>query len=227
MNKKPNALKILPSPLKRFRNSYLSLVLAFFITIAFWMVEAPLKLPVAGTPAEFYANETGSDLTHTFTEAIGRAKKSVLLMVYTLTDQNIIHALKQKSAEGVLVKVVSDATASPFIDSKLGSKIEVVRRFGPGIMHLKILVIDDEETWIGSANMTKESLHVHGNLILGVNSQSLAKYVTAKAETLYQEGKGQSFYHKTFPVGNQTLQLWFLPDNHEASRKNEVAYPQR
>ena len=50
-----------------------------------------------------------------------------------------MQALRQKSAEGVSVKVICDAKASPNIIQKLDPKIEVVRRFAKGLMHLKVL----------------------------------------------------------------------------------------
>lgn len=206
---------------KWVRNFSCTFVIVSLTSFALWLLDstAPPSLPASAAPPTFYANQTGADLTYTFTEAMNRAKKSIFLLVYTLTDENIIHALKEKSRQGVKVKVVSDAKASPYIDSKLGQKVDVLRRFGPGIMHLKILVIDEEMTFIGSANMTKDSLQSHGNLVLGVPSLALAKYVTAKAESLDIERLGAPFNHQEFTCGGQKLDLWFLPDNREASLK--------
>jgi cardiolipin synthase A/B len=155
-------------------------------------------------------------LTYTFTSAINNAKESILLVVYSLTDPDVIASLKQKSEEGIPIKVICDAKASPYIDSKLGSKIETTRRFGPGLMHQKILVVDKKQTWIGSANMTPESLKMHGNLVAAIDSPLLAEEVIAKAHTLNVEGQGSPFPHFDLTIGEQSLELWFLPDNKDA-----------
>lgn len=206
---------------RKMQTTLITFLIGLLMIISAWMLEtakAP-PLPQSGAAPALYANQIDSDLTHTFIQAIDSAKKSVLLLVYTLTDQNIIAALRDKSRQGIDVKVICDAKASPYIDSKLGPKIDVIRRFGRGIMHLKILVIDDEVTWIGSANMTGDSLRLHGNLVIGVDNPTMAQFVTAKAKTLREEGSGPPFYHQEFNSGGQRLELWFLPDNRDASLK--------
>lgn len=215
--------KPVPTPMapKRLYRILITLAIGLIISLSAWMLESSTTPPPpqSGSPPQIYSNQLDGDLTHTFINAIDSAKKSVLLLVYTLTDQKIIAALRDKSRQGVDVKVVCDATASPYVDSKLGSKVDTIRRFGPGIMHLKILVIDDEITWIGSANMTGDSLRLHGNLVIGVDNPLIAQFVANKAKTLKEEGSGPPSYAQAFNSGGQLMELWFLPDNREASLK--------
>lgn len=202
----------------KFKKLLFSAVIALLASIAFIAQESLKEAhpPQPGQPAALYANQTDADLTHSYTSAIGSAKQSVLLVVYALTDPHIIASLQKKSREGVDVRVICDAQASPYIDSKLGSAISTTRRFGPGLMHQKMLVIDGQQTWIGSANMTSESLRTHGNLVTAFDNSLLAQLVTNKANTLKTEGKGPDFPHEELTIGDQPLELWFLPDNRDA-----------
>lgn len=167
-------------------------------------------------PTELYANQLNDDLTKTFTTEISKAKKSVLLIIYSLTDPQIIDALVKKSQKGIPVKVICDAKASPYIDSKLGPKIDVTRRFGPGLMHQKILVVDNHKVLIGSANMTPESLQHDGNLVSCFDNKALAEAIHAKAKTIDVEGHGPPFLHQEFLISGQQVELWFLPDDKQA-----------
>lgn len=207
-----------PPSAKRLKSYLLSLVLAAICSIAFWIQDQrPLSKPLdTTTPITLYANQTHDHLTDTFSEAINNAQHSALLIVYSLTDPHIIQCLKNKGLEGKEVRIVCDAEASPRIDYKLEGKIPVTRRFGPGLMHQKILVIDKEKVWIGSANMTPDSLHMHGNLVMGLHSPQLAAYIHAKADTMTTEGKGTPFRSESFSVGGQEIEFWFLPDNPKA-----------
>lgn len=196
----------------------MSFLFAAICSITFWIQEQQLETRVADSsvPIELYANQANDNLSHTFTTAIDSAQKSVLLLIYSLTDPQIIECLKNQSLNGVSVKVVCDAKASPHVNKLLGDQVQLTRRFGPGLMHQKILVVDEERVWLGSANMTSDSLRMHGNLVTALISESLAQHIHRKAETLDIEGHGAPFLNDIFTIGGQPIELWFLPDDHKA-----------
>ena len=216
MKKKKHPAQVF-SP-KRLKKNLMGLIFVLICSLAFWVQDQhhEIKIPVDGKPVELYANQVDDNLTEIFRQAIDQAQKSILLIVYSFTDNKIINALKKQSQKGIDVKVICDAKASPYIDSKLGDKIAVVRRFGPGLMHQKILVIDKEKVWLGSANMTPDSLRMHGNLVTGIHNEKLAGCIHAKAETLKFEGRSTHFPQENFWTGGQQTELWFLPDNQKA-----------
>lgn len=176
----------------------------------------PAALPENGKPAEFYANQLNDDLRHVFLSGINDAKKSILLIIYTLSDKQIIQALKQKSEEGIDVQVICDAKGCPHIKSKLGSQVKVCKRISNGIMHQKILVVDGDKSWIGSANMTNESLRIHGNLVNAFHSQNIASTIREKANLMIDEENESIVPARFFKIGDQNIELWFLPDNQNA-----------
>lgn len=200
-------------------------ILAFLVFLIFlgffWAAEelTTTRLPASDAPPLLYANQVRDDLEMTFSTAINEARHSVLLMIYTLTDPKVIQALKQKSEEGVDVRVICDGKASPFADRKLGTKVKTLKRFGDGLMHQKILVVDGAQVWIGSANMTGESLRMHGNLVTAMHSPALGQMIHEKAAAMPEEGRGAAISHRQFLLGGQNLEMWFLPDDKGAVRK--------
>lgn len=198
-----------------FKNTFLGTGIGLLLLGLFWISDTltAVRLPSSNEPAEFYANQLQDDLRNTTLAAIKEAKQSILLIIYSLTDDGVITCLREKSIEGVDVRVICDAKASPNVVSRLGSKVNVIRRMTIGLMHQKILVIDEAKVWIGSANMTGESLRFHGNLIAAMHCPEMAAHIKAKAQTMNEYDQGPCFPHREFSIGGQKVELWFFPDD--------------
>lgn len=207
---------------KLLTKTVLALFSFFLMLCAAWISEPLLFVkpsPAAGETPRLLSNQTGDNLEQAYISAILNAKQSVLLMIFSLTNDNVIHALRQKSEQGIPVKVICDAKASPNIIQKLGPQVEVTRRFAKGLMHLKILTLDNKECWIGSANMTGESLKMHGNLVVVLTDPSLAEILAEKASTLHEYDREGEVHHKELLVGGQPIELSFLPDDRKGSQR--------
>lgn len=176
-----------------------------------------VTLPDAEAPPTLFANQIRDDLKQVYLQLLSGAKESILVIVYSLTDPVIINVLQKKAAEGISVAVICDAKASPHIAKKLGKEVSLVRRFGQGLMHQKIVVIDHKQTWIGSANLTTDSLQLHGNLVMAISGENFAKNIEAKAKAMDEEELLALIPHQTFSIKEQKLEMWFLPDNKDGS----------
>ena len=87
-------------------------------------------------------------------------------------------------------------------------------------MHQKILVIDKAQVWIGSANMTGESLRMHANLVAGMESPALAAMIDEKAGGFEEVGcNSKKISHRDFLMGDQKVEMWFLPDDRTAIQR--------
>jgi cardiolipin synthase A/B len=203
---------------KLIKNALMVISILLMLCTA-WISEPLLEkaIPTVGDVPQLFSNQTGDNLEKAHTQAILNAKESILFMIFALTNDSVIHALRQKSEEGIPTKVICDAKASPHIIQKLGSHVEVVRRLAKGLMHLKILVIDGKECWLGSANMTNESLNMHGNLVVAMKDPQVADLLTGKAATLQEYERKGEVLHKTFLVAGQKIELSFLPDDRKGS----------
>ena len=92
---------------------------------------------------------------------------------------------------------------------------------GYGLMHQKILVLDQELVFIGSANMTTASLTMHDNLVIGLKSRRIAQFLIEKTPN-------STGYLRT-QVGGQEVELWLLPDPrghalHDLRKKIRLAH---
>ena len=76
-------------------------------------------------------------------------------------------------------------------------------------MHEKILVIDGKTTYLGTANLSYESLNRHDNMIVGFYSEELSSHIIDHYQNRLNKVKTT---HKSFNINNQEIDLWFLPD---------------
>lgn len=199
------------------------LVCLFFLFLVHFFTSETLSPSLgatAGAPPVIYSKEMNL-LQDTFIHAILESKQSIVLMIYTLKDVKIIDALNNQAKQGVKVKVIYDEKASPGVAKKLVREIVKIPRGQDGLMHLKILVIDGISTWLGSANLTQESLKYQANLVVNVHDRAFANAALEKAEQLSSSGFGKPVTPKLFMIGDQSMELHFLPDNENAIQKTK------
>lgn len=123
--------------------------------------------------------------------------------MFGLSDRAVLGALAQKIKENVSTTVYYDTGGSPKIYKYLnGGHIHPIKN--AGLMHQKIVILDKEMVFIGSANMTSASLRMHDNLVVGLISRKVARFL--EEHEPYSPG-----YLRTM-VGGQDIELWLLPD---------------
>lgn len=208
-----------PLTQRSLRVTLLTVLMTLFSYFYYTSVEAfvHVRMPKSDSPAELYSNQTQDDLRQMISTAISQAENSVTMVVYSLTDSKVIQALKDKAEQGKDVFVVVDAVATPSnVNKRLGDRVKVLRRNGKGLMHQKILVIDEKNVWVGSANMTTDSLKTNCNLVTGIQSEPLGEWLVTKARSYTAVDRSSLFPVRKFQLADQTLEFWFLPDNPNA-----------
>ncbi len=202
----------LPAPFLFF------LVIVYSLAIYFMMQEKTVVLPDQLVPIRLYSNQAGDDIRSTFKHAIMGAKESIYCLIYSLTDDEIIDALKQKADEGVHVFVVADSVATQDAEAKLGSNVHFFKRRQKGLMHNKLLAIDHEVCLIGSANFTRDSLSLHANLVMGIVAPIVASNIEEKANDLAIK-RNRKIEPLVLATPEQTFEMSFLPDDQKALNK--------
>jgi len=123
--------------------------------------------------------------------------------MFGLSDAAILNALSRRLQDRLPLSVYYDAGESPRVRSQLrGADLHPVRL--AGLMHQKILILDRDLVFIGSANMTESSLRMHDNLVVGMRNQKMAQFLLERIPS-------SSGYLRTM-VGGQDVELWLLPD---------------
>lgn len=228
-SKKRTSTKKKPSRKKKIslRNSlkvttfstFIGLVVYFFSWVG---LQGPQTvLPGSDQPPIFYSNQAQDDLRNTFVSAINDAKQSILLMIYSLTDTQVIEALKKRADQGVKITVIHDPDTAQWGFEKLGKKITCIEKASSGLMHRKILVVDKEKIWIGSANLTSESLRQHDNLVIGLASKNLAERIADSNCYLTPGLLAQP--PPLYEIGGQNIEFWYLPEQKDQAFKRVLA----
>lgn len=181
----------------------------FFSTIAIivggvWLVISTVypKLPNREEPIIIYSNQCRSDLRRVVINALKGAEQSIHLVMFGLSDSSVISELQKKS------KIVE---MQIFYDKRSSQKLQIPNVAHSmkisGLMHQKVLVIDDTLSFIGSTNFTRSSLSMHDNMLIGILSKEVARFL--KEKTPLKAG------HFT----NNDLEIWLLPDKEREAKR--------
>ncbi len=175
------------------------------LLVCSWLIRSAFVpiLPEAGSPPLIYSNQSRNDLHSAFLGAIRKSQESIFLVMFGLTDRPLLSLLSQKIGERLSTTIYYDPKGSPNIQKMLpGSDTRPVRV--SGFMHHKALILDGETVFLGSANFTPTSLRMHDNLVIGLNSRTIARFLKEHLPSLPG--------HLQTVVGGQAVELWLLPD---------------
>lgn len=135
-------------------SSYLGIV--SWVVFLTWFVYSSL-VPPTSEKIQFYSTESCDDLKFLIGREIRKAKESIHLASFGLSDPEIETLLQTKEENGIKIEILAD-----------GSK-----RLGSGIMHRKVIAVDRELLLLGSTNLTLFSLEIHRNLVVAIRSREL------------------------------------------------------
>ncbi len=141
------------------------------------------------------------DLKVSILKSLKLAKHEIVLSVYTLSDPDFIKALNAKAEEEIPTTVITDKKFAKQLSLSLSPKIKIQLLKQKGLMHHKIFVFDDI-CYLGSANLTSQSLRMHDNMMLSLYKPELARFL--KTELLTSQQPHSSLQLKEF-------KFFFLP----------------
>lgn len=110
----------------------------------------------------------------------------------------MIHELKKSFKKKIYTTLLYDPSGSGPLQKQLPFAIPLTCS---GLMHKKILIIDEENLFLGSANFTPTSLRMHDNIVVGLHTKELANFIQRATSN-----------HIECEVGAQKVELWQLPD---------------
>ena len=125
----------------------------------------------------------------TFVEAINQAQERIVLASpYFIPDEKALAALQNASLRGVRVIVLrphetlvktADLAAWHYIELLLPHGVEFYRQ-PEGVMHKKVLLVDDKLSLIGSANFDYRSFHLNHELFLWIDSEPVNRRLASE-----------------------------------------------
>jgi cardiolipin synthase len=132
-------------------------------------------------------------LTQLLIGAIGGARKRILLMTpYFLPPREIVGTLQAAALRGVDVSVILPARNNlPYVHRAtrhmlwelLQHRIDICYQPAP-FVHSKLLVIDEQYSLVGSANMDARSLRLNFELVIEVYDRAFAQTLSAHFESV-------------------------------------------
>lgn len=148
----------------------LSFLRWFFICVTvFTVVYAVIILrvvykPVLDLSKPFSVYPSSVAKTKLLHEYISQANESIVCSLYNLTDKTIIDLMNKKASEGLSIDVSTDKKNKRKLIKQLDSSIRIHTPKKSGLMHEKIVHIDDEWVYISTGNATLESHVVDENI---------------------------------------------------------------
>ena len=158
-----------------------------------------------------YHSDASGQLKNTQLESVRSAKKSILIMTFTLSDMEMIQAINQKAQEGVKVTVIMNKDHMGTIQANKHPNIELLTRSGEGRYHHKVLVIDQSLTWLGSANFSPDALTTQTNTMTIVHNQELANYLHDEIDVIKGFKQREKKIPPIFTAGGQKVELLYFP----------------
>jgi phosphatidylserine/phosphatidylglycerophosphate/cardiolipin synthase-like enzyme len=153
-------------------------------------------------------------------EAIDSAQFSIDIAMYHLDLWSVRDALIRAHRRGILVQVVTDDThkGDLEIQSLRDTGISVIDDGGPGIMHHKFVVIDRNEVWTGSMNLTVNGAYRDDNNLIRVRSTEVAESYTREFDEMFFDGRFGALSRADTPYPAVDLEgipveIYFSPDD--------------
>jgi phosphatidylserine/phosphatidylglycerophosphate/cardiolipin synthase-like enzyme len=153
-------------------------------------------------------------------EAIKNARLSVDLAEYDLNLWSVRDALLDAQQRGVSVRMVTD---SDNLDEKevqelIKAGIPVLGDRREGLMHDKFVVIDGQDVWGGSMNLTVNSAYRNNDNLIHIHSPQLAKDYSTEFEEMFlkdQFGPGSpaNTPYPSLEIGGSQVEVYFSPDD--------------
>ncbi len=158
-------------------------------------------------------------------QAIDQARVSVDAALYSLSLDSVRDALLRAQRRGVRVRMVMESENMDRADPQFlrEADIPIIGDRRQGLMHNKFVVIDGQEVWTGSMNLTDSGAYADNNNWIRIRSKEVAADYTKEFEEMFLEDKfgrdvvpATPFPKVTMPDGTQ-LEIYFSPDDRVAA----------
>jgi phosphatidylserine/phosphatidylglycerophosphate/cardiolipin synthase-like enzyme len=121
------------------------------------------------------------------------AEQSIYIMAYSFTANDFGDIIKQKARAGLVVKGVVDETQT----KSAGSEFQAFQKAGlpiyvdgnPGLMHHKVIIIDQQIVITGSYNFTASAERTNDENLLVIYDKQIAAQYMAEFERVYAKAQ--------------------------------------
>lgn len=167
-----------------------------------WEEDPPPQQPGQRVPTtvtsdwyELAFTSPGADTTwptERLVETIDAAEERVWIAVFDFELEPVMEAMAEAHERGVDVRLVLDADNEglPEVQELVRRRVPVQSDTRTALMHSKFVVIDDDETWMGSMNLTLNDVTRHNNNFSLFRSRELNENFAMEFEEMWDERFG-------------------------------------
>jgi phosphatidylserine/phosphatidylglycerophosphate/cardiolipin synthase-like enzyme len=242
----------------RKRTTARSQLIAIFLIMALVPLACTLSMPASTTPSlsalptvpEVTVTESATDwLQSYFTDpsalqvvghergldeilsaAIIKARLSVDVAAFGLDLVSIRDALIQAHQRGVVVRVLleNDNNGNQEIRDIQDAGVTVIGDNSLGLMHNDFVIIDRNEVWTGSMDLTLAGTYNDNNNLLHIHNKTVALKFLADFDEMFNANLSGLGVHTAAPgpmpspmvsIEDTVMEVYFLPDNNDAVEK--------
>jgi phosphatidylserine/phosphatidylglycerophosphate/cardiolipin synthase-like enzyme len=200
-------------------NKYvLSIILVFVLAVGMFYIAQ--NLHAKNTDLEW--TFAGVEQEKLLIDVIKSASATLDIAIYSLTDPEIVAAIKDAQKRGVIVRIITDKQqAGGEAQTKalkiLGSaNIPIKLNSHSGLMHLKMTIADNQICTTGSFNYSKSASESNDEILVVIRNADTAKSFTAQFEKMWNDS---SRFKKTeYKIAQSTT------DTTITNEKNGIVY---
>jgi phosphatidylserine/phosphatidylglycerophosphate/cardiolipin synthase-like enzyme len=171
---------------------------AVIFAAAVILMEQRASAPVASTPVTTvneYFTQQGDHPDTVMANGIAAAGSRVDAALYALDRPGIVSALADKHASCSCVRLISDATQSGGANQKSAlttlytAHVPIKIDHHSGIMHLKLVVIDNATVYEGSFNATNAASTINDEVLFRIDNAHIAQQAAAEYDTMWNDSR--------------------------------------
>jgi len=157
------------------------------------VIETQINSP---TPINVYFPRRGDEADKVLIALCIKAASNLDIAIYSLTDPNIVGAIKDAKARGVSVRVISDdgqssgASGKAAINNLLGVGIPVKINSHSGLMHLKMTIVDGLIATTGSYNYSAAARDHNDEMLVVISDVTFVKECQKEFDRLWNSPVG-------------------------------------
>jgi phosphatidylserine/phosphatidylglycerophosphate/cardiolipin synthase-like enzyme len=162
-------------------------------------------------------------------ESIRNARVSVDAAMHFMNLWSIRDAMIDAHRRGVQVRIVteSDNLDVDEIQELKAAGIQVIGDEREGRMHNKFVVIDRQEVWTGSTNLSVKGAYFHDNNLIRIHSPRLAQNYSVEFEEMFLDdrfgpGSPANNPNPSFTENNTQFESYFSPEDKPSRRIEQL-----
>lgn len=134
-----------------------------------------------------YADKRDTTLQQLIVDEIDAAAERVLVATYNFTDREVAEAMISAVERGLEVRAVihGENADKATVRDMADAGVEIYEANGAGLMHSKFIVIDDDRSISGSANMTPSSFFYDNNFMILIQSREANAIFAAEFNEMF------------------------------------------